>query len=72
MTAEKYHQILIHQILINYLIPSGKHLIMLYRTVNAVEAYLDRKIQHGTLSVMESLPQNPDLDITETVWDHLD
>ena len=80
MNAEKYHQLLSHHAL-----PSAKRLIgngfiFLHgndpkHTADAVKAYLQRKVKDGTPSVLDCpppLPQSPDLNIIEAVWDHLD
>lgn len=64
-----------HQIMSQHPLPFGKHLIsdsLIFKhdnnfkhTPRAVKAY--PKTQSATLS----LPQNPDINITEAVYDHL-
>ena len=41
-------------------------------TLITVKSYLKRKTADETLTVMDWLPQNPDLNIIEAVWDHQD
>ena len=76
INAENYRQVLIHNA-----INSGKHLIGSFifqhdnnpkHTANAVKSYLEWKTADKTLTVNDWPPQSPDLNIIDTVWDHLD
>lgn len=39
---------------------------------NALNKHLDRKTHNRVLSVMDCLPQSPDLNVIEAMWDHPD
>lgn len=70
MTVEKYSQVLNHCTMPceKYLIANNdpKHI------VSIVKVYLNRKTQHGTLSVVVWPPQSRDLNVIEAMWDHFD
>ncbi|KAJ7341846.1 hypothetical protein JRQ81_007372, partial [Phrynocephalus forsythii] len=82
MNAENYRQVIIHQVLIHHVIPSGRcpignnfifqHENDSKHTANAVKSYLATKIAVKTLAVMDWPPQSSGLNIIEEVWDHLD
>lgn len=80
MTVEKYSQVLNHCTM-----PCEKYLIanrfFFFRRiydndpkhiVSIVKVYLNRKTQHGTLSVVVWPPQSRDLNVIEAMWDHFD
>ena len=77
MKKEQYHSILQH-----HAIPSGINLIdrgFIFQqdndpkhTSKLCTSYLERKKVAGDLNIMECLPQSPDLNLIELLWEELD
>ena len=76
MNAEKYRQILIHDVSCGRRLAGPNFIFQhdndLKNTAKKVKDYLQRKENQGELQLIEWPPQSSDLNIIEAVWDYFD